>query len=56
MGPPVTGPSSPVSFFSASVILWRVEEFRVPVWVEALVEDVLEEVEGVLEVPDDRAD
>jgi hypothetical protein len=50
VGPPLTGRASPVSFFSASVILCRVSESRVP--------DALLVLAAVLEVvlPDDRTD
>jgi hypothetical protein len=50
VGPPLTGPSSPVSFFSASVILCRVTESRVPE-AELVLAAVL-----VVVLPDDRAD
>jgi hypothetical protein len=50
VGPPLTGPSSPVSFFSASVILCRVPESRVPDAVLVLAAAL----EAVL--PDDKED
>jgi hypothetical protein len=50
VGPPLTGPSWPVSFFSASVILCKVPESRVPdaVFVLALASKVV--------LPDDKVD